>query len=694
MPISDQIKKLRTKIAIGLGGETLRKRLFGVGKEDDFFAFSEMFGGYRNTADYDAYQGIVYACITAIAEEVGGYEITISRKNGDNLDQLASHPFADLINSPQSRREAGISTFDLFEATQSFIELQGEAFWYLAPGAISGQPREIILLRPDRVGISIDSQGEVEGYFIRRHGMPTIPLEVSEVAHFKTFNPNNPYRGLSTIQAGLNYIETEQNTTKYTKNFFKNNAGLSGVLQIKGQVAQDAFKKFSRRWRERYEGVDNAGKVAILRDTDATFTKVGLGLNELDMEALRKITVEQVITMFRVPKALLGISDEGGLGRASVETYEYIFAKRVIEPKLQRIDAVLQRVVDKTYGTGLIVGHKSIVPADKEFALSEREKAVDKWLTRNEVREQDGMENVDGGDQLFVEFNKTPINLAPEASQSGLNGKKITIKLKRKTSGDEAEQLDYQRKENFRLSLVAIQERFDKKMLAETRKILESQRKEVLGRVDPKSLTSEKSIESLLFDLKESVKNFVDKLTPISVALAVETGPKALEIAGSDADFLITDNLKAALAASIQRMAHNFNTDTMNALVKTLTEGIAQGESLNKLAGRVNSVYTEARGFRAIRIAQTETIKASNLTTIEAYKQTGYVTSKRWFANPGHCSICAGLDGTEVGLTVNFANVGETLTGADGESSQEVTYEDIAGPPAHPNCRCTVVPVR
>ena len=141
----------------------------------------------------------------------------------------------------------------------------------------------------------------------------------------------------------------------------------------------------------------------IIRGDEAKLTKFGLGLDELDMPVLRKMSRDDIGMMFRVPMPLLGKAEETGLGRANVETLEYIFAKYNIEPKLKKIDSVLQVALDRYYsGSGLRVEHVNIVPEDKEYNLARTDKLLDRAITRNEVRALEGLPDINGGDELFI----------------------------------------------------------------------------------------------------------------------------------------------------------------------------------------------------------------------------------------------------------------------------------------------------
>jgi phage portal protein BeeE len=218
------------------------------GMNDGPYAFMQgRYGSdFRSKNRLKAYQGVVFSCTSLIGEALGGeYEPYVEQRKGDKWVRI-EHPFINLVNQPAGKNadSESFSKFDLFEATGIYQVLQGDAYWYVAKGKRTGEPRELILLRPDKVGVDIDKNtGNVNGYFIRREGADPIPLEKEEVLRFKMFNPSDPYKGKSSVEAGAEYIETDEQTSRYTANFFGNNAGLSGILNIKGEVTQECIQK-------------------------------------------------------------------------------------------------------------------------------------------------------------------------------------------------------------------------------------------------------------------------------------------------------------------------------------------------------------------------------------------------------------------------------------------------------------------
>lgn len=672
--------KLRQQIAQAIG-----KRLFGIGREDVAVSSAIGISGNRDQRRFiNEYTGLVYAIISAIAEDVGKYEPILVKETAKGDQEVSTHPFLELIYNPNP----AISKFELFEGTQSFIEMTGESFWYFALGDQTKKPKAIYMLRPDRMKVAVDDNGDIAGYALQKSGGETIPFDLNEILQFRMFNPHSPYRGMGTVEAGLAYIETEESATTFSKNALKNSAAPNGVLQLKGTVAKPAFEKFVQLWREKYEGAENAGKTAIIRDVDAEFTKVGLGLSEIDMKALKDLTVDQVLMMFRVPRSIIGLSTTEGMGRASVETLEYIYAKRVIDPKLERIDAALQRILDRFWpNDGLTVMHKDIVPEDKEFQLASRTAGVDNWLTRNEIREEDGLEPVDGGNDLRAPLTSYPIGENTPASKA--EEKKLgKIKIVKTTKVSQA-----RANEQFRQMMMGIQSKFETKTDKKLKVLLEEQRQQIVGRINPKGL--KKDFDYLMFDEEEEKQKFDKELYPIMAALYLAVGKEALQFSGADQEKLeLSPSVSNNIHIFIKRLAGNFNAETKAKLNATLTEGFQNGESLAKMSKRVTSVYDEAKGYRAERIARTETLRASNAAANEAYRQSGHVTAMKWIAEPDACEFCLAMEALDpVPLSGAFAELNENIEGVDGGTTT-IDYDNVEWPPLHPNCRCTIVPVR
>lgn len=108
-----------------------------------------------------------------------------------------------------------------------------------------------------------------------------------------------------------------------------------------------------------------------------------------------------------------------------------------------------------------------------------------------------------------------------------------------------------------------------------------------------------------------------------------------------------------------------------------LAEGLARGEALQRLAGKVATIF--ASPWRAFRIAATESSRATNQGHLYAMRASGLSLRKSWLASSDACEKCLELDGREVALDEPFA-----IEPGGGP------YAIIQAPPLHPFCFCVL----
>lgn len=611
--------------------------------------------------------GITYKAVDKIGQTLSVYEPIVSRPNGD---PIANHPLMAIYNNPNP----------IIRNASDFIHLYGmetiiygETFWYLAKGESTNRIKEIYLLNPSSMELKI-SDGELIGYVLHKVNGVQVPFTPDEIYHDKTPNPFNEWRGMSVLEKAAAYIDTEINTTQFTLNYIRNSASPSGIVSLP-DMDKETFKSFAAQWREGYEGPENAGKTAFIRGPEAKFQAVGATLKDIDQKVTRQMAKEDVLMMLDVPKPLLGMTDESGFGRGNVETLKLIFAENVLEPMMRRLDRIYEFIaseIDK--GRPVDVDHKSPVPEDREFELQIHEKGVNVWMTVNEVREQQGLLPMPGGDDLIAQ--------TPQAPQ-----KKLKIVRKAPLTKAQIEKKLTDEQERFRSELVETNDIYATKVKKAISKFASSQESKIISNIN----LSKKTYEEWLFSIKEESEEMAVLLVPLILQL-MET--QSAEVANfiTGELLVISPEVRKAVEVNIRQLSGVFNQDTITALQNTLAEGQTAGESLARMKKRVESVYSEAKGYRAERIARTETLKASNNTAELVYKQNGY-TQVEWFINPGACEFCRTYVGRTKTIGENFNNVGDVITGTDG-NQMRIEYDSIPYPPLHPNCTCSLVPVK
>ncbi len=730
--------------------DNLRKSIAGNTKRK---SFAGMLGSSLNFSSrltdqkqqIQAYRDWVYAAARAIAEDVAtiDFELYVNRtgaksgiisqrlysergvkdlrkkivttKKGSKkpaLEEIENHILLDLLYHPNPF----ITKDEFVEMTVLHMELAGEAFWYVIRNG-AGVPIELWPLMPYLVQIKKSATKFIESYvYITPSGKPMV-IEPDDIIHHKYMNPNDLYRGMSVVQAAARAIDTDSHAADWNRNFFYNSAVPDLVLEADGTLSDETFERLKNEWDGKYAGTDNSHKTAILEEG----LKVNvLGLAQRDMEFLegRKFNRDQILALFRVSGAILGIQENSN--RATAESAEYVFAKRVIKPKMMRLTNRITEDLASQFDEKLVLGFCDPVPEDKEYILKSKTASLNSWKTINEVRAEDGDDPIDGGETLYMPINLAPLG-APEppkeeppedtGDEPPTEESKLIIEqnqqilrevegLKKKglyKSHDEREQIG----EAFNQVVVKIAMGYEVLFLRTTRSLFDKQKKVVL-RNFKKRYNAEKGMRPTvakaidLVDLIETDKAreaFYKGLTPLMRATVKDVGSESLLLVGSSGFDIDDPNVVKFFETRGNRIATDINAETDKQLRKSLSEGINAGESIDDLTARIEDIYGAAAGYRAERIARSEMIKASGFAQDEAWQQSGVVEAKEWFTAKDErvCEFCGDMDGKIVELGDNYFDKGDVMSVAG--KDLQLDYWDIDTPPLHASCRCTLLPV-
>lgn len=147
---------------------------------------------------------------------------------------------------------------------------------------------------------------------------------------------------------------------------------------------------------------------------------------------------------------------------------------------------------------------------------------------------------------------------------------------------------------------------------------------------------------------------------------------------------LITQAIREGIppydAARMIRSMVGLTAQQAQAAANYRAELINQGLSIDRVNALTDRYSEKLLRVRAESIARTEIMDALNEGAQESMRQAqqegllGESAKKEWLVTPDDllCPICAPMEGKQVPIDEDFP---------------------VEGPPAHPNCRCTVAPV-
>ena len=415
MSIFDDIKKafqknIRTKQA----PVTVYNNVgYSTPKRDSYIQYAQE--GYEENA-------IVYKCVNEIAN--GSSSVKFDVFDGDI--KLDAHPLINLLERPNPLQAGN----EFFQSLYAYLLLSGNSY-VLRTGSENQPPKELHLLRPDRVKIEPSNTTIPKSYMYELSGQVVNKYEIdqetgaSEIKHFKLWNPIDDYYGLSPLRAASVDIDQHNYAAKHNVNLLMNGARPSGAIVFRPKDEAGANLQLTESQRQqlisdlelRFQGTNNSGR-AMLLEGDFDWKEMGLSPKDMDFLQLKNMSARDIAMCFGVPSQLVGIPDAQTY--SNVQEARLALYEETIIPLIKRVESDLNEYLAPYYGERLRIQYD----IDSIPAMAERRKRIYENVTgavregiisRNEARERLGLEPITGGDEVYISANLFPLG-EPETS--------------------------------------------------------------------------------------------------------------------------------------------------------------------------------------------------------------------------------------------------------------------------------------
>lgn len=305
--------------------------------------------------------GTLFATVnrTSNATSQVDWKLYRKAKSGKEEDrkEITSHLALDIWALPNqfSPRQLFVETF------QQHVDLVGEGWWVISHN-VFGWPDGMWVVRPDRISPVPSAELGVAGYVYTNPDGQKVPLEVNEVIRLRMPNPSDPGpagRGMGAVQSILAQVESVAFSAQWNRNFFANSAVPGGIITVKNELSDTAFRRLQSQWAEQHRGVSAAHRVGIL-EGEATWQD-GPTQRDMQFTELLNTSRDVIREAFGMPKFMLGLVDD--VNRASADASDAMFGSWLLVPRLERIKAALNTQYLPQFGPS---GHGTGQP-DVEF---------------------------------------------------------------------------------------------------------------------------------------------------------------------------------------------------------------------------------------------------------------------------------------------------------------------------------------
>src|SRR3990167_6941832 len=349
----------------------------------------------------------IYSDIRLFANTFSSAKGEVKKIEGEELNSIKNHPFELLLRRPNDKMDLSF----LWIYTIKWMQLKGNAYWYLAP--MSGNAKEIVEIWPipaDRVKPIPDKEKMLRGYqYTTLSGQSKIILP-EYVVHFQFPNPFTLLDGEVPLNAALLAMETEIGTGKFQRDTYGSGRGMPrSIISLPEETGERDFISLSAQIRHDFE---EEQKVIITRAGDVKATTLGLTQKEMELIGQREFTRDEIDVVF------LGYELHGKQTESELRQRYRMFQDTIIHPTHRLVAGQISvQALHRFYGKDLVYEFDDIRTQDRALNVQERNVY---WRVKkfNEARQDLGLPAYED-----AEIGDLPVPLATDpAYVSALKG--------------------------------------------------------------------------------------------------------------------------------------------------------------------------------------------------------------------------------------------------------------------------------
>ncbi len=280
---------------------------------------------------------IAYRCVRLVAETAASAPLEIVEGGA----AMADHPLAALMDTPNPEQSGAA----LLEDFYGFLQTAGNA--YLEAATIDAAPRELYVLRPDRVKARLGANGWPVAWDYRV-GARSVTFKKPEegfspILHLKLFHPTNDHYGLSPLEAAAASVDLHNAAAAWNKALLDNAARPSGALVYQGpegaeNLTAEQFERLKSELEDAYQGAAHAGRPLVL-DGGLEWRSMSLTPADMDFIEAKNAAAREIALAFGVPPMLLGIPGDNTY--SNYREANLAFWKQTVLPLVKKTAAAI-----------------------------------------------------------------------------------------------------------------------------------------------------------------------------------------------------------------------------------------------------------------------------------------------------------------------------------------------------------------
>lgn len=351
-----------------------------------------------------------FAAISIKAENLASLPKNVYETTGIGKKKLRNHPVHRLIHfRPNSYQ----TDFVFWEYLEASVAGWGNGYAVIEWGG-NGYPKALHPVHPGCV--QIKSVG-YDVFYVVTDGPSKGNYLASDILHVKLFTKDGIV-GIDPITYHAQAIGIGMAGQQFASEYYNKKGVLRAVIETDGELSDESYRKVSDR-------VSAAGDHGTpILEYGLKYKGIGISPDAAQSIETRKFSIQDASRIWKVPVSLLAEHTHSTF--TNTEQQDIQFVKYGLRPECKRFETELETKLFPEGSNDRIsvkFDLKGLLRGDLQTQSDWYHKAIlDGWMSRNEVRELENLNRVDGLDEYLVPTNMTLPAALEALSKPNANG--------------------------------------------------------------------------------------------------------------------------------------------------------------------------------------------------------------------------------------------------------------------------------
>lgn len=361
------------------------------------------------TADSSMKIAAVWRCVNLISGTVATLPLDLKRRvDSQSRIDADDHPLWHVLRRKPNRWQTPAEFRRMMQAS---VLLRGNGYAYKVYSR--GEVIELIPLNADNVEVKQSRDLSLSYTVTLPSGVRTV-LAQKDMLHLRGMTFDG-ITGLPVLTYAREAMGLTLSTERHANSLFENGTNVGGVLKHPGKLGipgQEALRESLDHYRR---GGSREGRDLILEEGMA-YDKLGMTSNDAQFIQTRVQSLVEIAMYFGVPPHMLGITEKSTSWGSGIEQQNIGFVTYTVNDWLVMWEQAIGRDLiaeDDTeiYAKFNIAG---LLKGDMKARFDSY--AVGRnwgWLSVNDIRANEDMNPIDGGDEYLQPLNMQPVGAQP-----------------------------------------------------------------------------------------------------------------------------------------------------------------------------------------------------------------------------------------------------------------------------------------